>query len=74
MIDYVAGLSAAFAISSALFQRERSGKGQVIDVAMMDAAVAIMAPMLAPFLQGITPPPRQGDRAARHASWQTYKR
>ncbi len=64
MIDYVAGLSAAFAISSALFQRERSGTGQIIDVAMMDAAVAIMAPMLAPFLQGITPPTRQGDRAA----------
>jgi crotonobetainyl-CoA:carnitine CoA-transferase CaiB-like acyl-CoA transferase len=64
MIDYVAGLSAAFAIASALFQRERSGAGQVIDVAMLDAAVAIMAPMLAPFLQGLTPPPRQGDRAA----------
>jgi crotonobetainyl-CoA:carnitine CoA-transferase CaiB-like acyl-CoA transferase len=64
MIDYVAGLSAAFAISSALFQRERSGHGQIIDVAMMDAAVAIMAPALAPFLQGMTPPPRTGDRAA----------
>lgn len=64
MIDYVAGLSAAFAISSALFQRERTGIGQIIDVAMLDAAVAIMAPMLAPFLQGLTPPPRQGDRAA----------
>ncbi len=64
MIDYVAGLSAAFAISSALFQREHTGEGQVIDVAMLDAAVAIMAPALAPFLQGITPPQRTGDRAA----------
>ncbi|MBT4489147.1 MAG: CoA transferase [Rhodospirillaceae bacterium] len=64
MIDYVAGLSAAFAISSALYQRERSGAGQIIDVAMMDAAVAIMAPAMAPHLQGITPPQRTGDRAA----------
>ena len=64
MIDYVAGLSAAFAISSALFQREQTGTGQVIDVAMMDAAVAIMAPAMAPYLQGITPPVRTGNRAA----------
>lgn len=68
MIDYVAGLSAAFAISSALFQREHCGPeqkgGQIIDVAMMDAAVAIMAPAMAPYLQGITPPPRTGDKAA----------
>lgn len=64
MIDYVAGLMAAFAISSALLQRERSGVGQIIDVAMMDAAVAMMAPAMAPFMQGITPPDRTGGRAA----------
>ncbi|HJM94367.1 MAG: CoA transferase [Alphaproteobacteria bacterium] len=64
VIDYVAGQSAAFAISTALFQRERTGVGQVVDVAMLDAAVAIMAPALAPQLQGITPPARKGDRAA----------
>ena len=64
IIDYVAGQSAAFAISSALFQRERTGRGQVIDVAMLDTAVAIMAPALASYLQGITPPPRSGGLAA----------
>lgn len=64
MIDYVAGQSAAFAISSALFQRERTGRGQVIDVAMLDTAVAIMAPALASYLQGITPPPRSGGLAS----------
>ncbi|MDP6345515.1 MAG: CoA transferase [Alphaproteobacteria bacterium] len=64
MIDYVAGLSAAFAVSSALLQRERTGRGQVIDVAMLDAAMTIMAPLMAPLLQGITPPPRRGDQAA----------
>ena len=64
LIDYVAGQTAAFAISSALFQRERTGRGQVIDVAMLDTAVAIMAPALASYLQGITPPPRSGGLAA----------
>ena len=64
LIDYVAGQSAAFAISSALFQRERTGRGQVIDVAMLDAAIAIMAPAMAPHLQGLRPPPRTGGLAA----------
>jgi crotonobetainyl-CoA:carnitine CoA-transferase CaiB-like acyl-CoA transferase len=39
VVDYATGMSAAFAISSALFQRERSGQGQRIDVAMADVAL-----------------------------------
>lgn len=35
--DLVAGLFAAFGIMSALFDRERTRKGQVVDVAMFDA-------------------------------------
>ena len=42
VVDYGAGLLAAFAISSALFRRERTGKGQYLDVAMLDAALMLM--------------------------------
>ena len=42
VVDYGAGLLAAFAISSALFRRERTGKGQHLDVAMLDAALMLM--------------------------------
>ncbi|OFZ98202.1 MAG: hypothetical protein A3H35_18655 [Betaproteobacteria bacterium RIFCSPLOWO2_02_FULL_62_17] len=39
VVDYATGMTAAFAIASALFQRERSGQGQRIDVAMADIAL-----------------------------------
>jgi len=37
------GLLLAFGILCALFERERSGKGQVVDAAMLDGAVSMMA-------------------------------
>jgi crotonobetainyl-CoA:carnitine CoA-transferase CaiB-like acyl-CoA transferase len=43
-IDYATGYAAAFAISAALFQRQASGEGQVIDCAMFDTALTLMAP------------------------------
>ena len=46
-IDYAAGLSAAFAISSALFQRQRDGRGQRIDCSMFETALMLMAPEMA---------------------------
>ena len=42
--DFAGGsLQAAFAISSALFERERSGQGQYLDVAMIDGVQSMMA-------------------------------
>ena len=46
LTDYVAGLLAAFAVAIALFRRERSGEGESIDVAMLDAALIIMGPLI----------------------------
>jgi crotonobetainyl-CoA:carnitine CoA-transferase CaiB-like acyl-CoA transferase len=43
IIDYASGLNAAFAISSALFRRERTGEGTHIDCSMIDTALSLMA-------------------------------
>ena len=43
VLDYGTGAQAAFAIASALFQRTRTGRGQHIDVAMLDAAIMLMS-------------------------------
>ena len=43
VIDYATGTTGAFALATALFQRERTGKGQHIDMAMMDVALVMMA-------------------------------
>ncbi|MCX7381512.1 MAG: CoA transferase [Alphaproteobacteria bacterium] len=41
--DVLTGMTAAFAISAALFQRGHSGKGQFIDVSMLEAALAFLS-------------------------------
>jgi len=43
IIDYATGTMAGFAIASALFQRERTGKGQHIDCSMLDVALMLQA-------------------------------
>lgn len=42
-VDMFTGMTAAFAISSALLRREREGLGQYIDVAMADCALGLLA-------------------------------
>ncbi len=42
-IDYATGTMGAFALATALFQRERTGRGQRIDMAMLDVALLMMA-------------------------------
>ncbi len=60
--DYVAGLLAAFAVAIALFNRERTGRGETIDVAMLDAALMIMGPLLTEVLIARHNPVPAGNR------------
>ena len=50
IIDYLQGLLGAFAVSSALMGRERTGQGQRLDVAMLDAALIMLGPVIGPLL------------------------
>lgn len=40
--DYAAGMYSAFAMASAIFHRQNTGKGQNVDIAMYDALISIM--------------------------------
>ena len=62
VVDTYTGLLAAFAIVAALLQRERSGEGQHIDVAMFDASMVMMISVLGPFLVAGAKPAKQGNR------------
>jgi len=63
-IDYATGTTGAFALSAALFQRERSGRGQRIDMAMLDVAMILMSSHLAGYLRNGTHPKPHGNRHA----------
>ncbi len=61
-IDYATGTMGAFALASALFQRERTGRGQRIDLAMLDVALVMMAAhMTAQSRTGRAAKPRGND-------------
>src|SRR5208283_3670448 len=47
--DVLSGMTAAFAVSSALFQRTHTGKGQFIDVSMLEASLAFLSTQVADF-------------------------
>ena len=42
--DALSGMTAAFAVSSAIYQRTHSGRGQFIDVAMFDSTLSFLSP------------------------------
>jgi crotonobetainyl-CoA:carnitine CoA-transferase CaiB-like acyl-CoA transferase len=70
-IDYATGTTGAFALSAALFQRERCGRGQRIDMAMLDVAMILMSSHLAGYLRNGTHPRPHGNRHA-HATNGAY--
>ena len=49
LADATAALTAAFAVSSALYQRTRTGIGQFVDVSMFDSMLSLMADRVAAY-------------------------
>lgn len=47
--DMITGLSAAYAMATALYQRTHTGQGQFVDVAMLDAVLNLLAQQVAEF-------------------------
>ncbi|WP_407121805.1 CaiB/BaiF CoA transferase family protein [Bradyrhizobium sp. STM 3561] len=45
--DVLSGATAAFGVSSALYQRDHTGKGQLIDVSMLEATLAFLSGQIA---------------------------
>lgn len=68
--DLVAGMYAAIGILSALHERERSGRGQRIDIAMLDSMVSLLSYQAAYALSSGEAPKAQGRG---HDSIPTYR-
>ena len=61
LCDTVGGLNAAFAIMGALYHRERSGRGQFIDVALLDSVMPLLGWVAANWLIGGKAPQLLGN-------------
>ena len=61
-IDYATGTMGAFALAAALFQRERTGKGQHIDLAMLGVAMMMQASLMTGYFRNGTEPKPHGNK------------
>ncbi|MEM7721183.1 MAG: CoA transferase [Pseudomonadota bacterium] len=63
VIDYATALAAGFGICAALVDRERTGKGGLVDVAMMDVALTLMSSTVVDHALTGNAPTRRGNAA-----------
>ena len=61
-VDYATGTMGSFALAAALFQRERTGRGQRVDMAMLDVAMILMASHMTGYLRNGRHPVPHGNR------------
>ncbi len=61
-VDYATGTMGAFALASALFQRERTGKGQHIDLSMVGVAMMLMGSHLTGYMRNGREPKPHGNK------------
>jgi len=70
--DIVSGMFAAYGISMALFARERTGRGQEVDVAMLDAVSALLTYQAGNYFASGKTPARLGNRHPSIAPYETF--
>lgn len=70
--DVAAGTVAAFAVAAALVRQRTTGQGDLVDVALMEADLAFMAPRIAAFLAGGEEPRPSGGTDSVIAVYQSF--
>ncbi|MEN0653776.1 MULTISPECIES: CaiB/BaiF CoA transferase family protein [Hyphobacterium] len=70
--DLLTGLYGVIAIQAALAERERTGRGQHIDMALMDCMTGVMANQALNFLVSGTPPHRIGSAHPNIVPYQVF--
>src|SRR5262245_45822624 len=70
--DIVSGMFAAQGITAALLARERSGRGQFVDVSMLDSVVALLTYQAGILFATGTAPARLGNRHPTIVPYETF--
>jgi len=68
VVDFMSGVHLYAGIMTALFHRERTGKGQLVEVAMQECVYPALASNLGMIYDTDAPPPRTGNRHGGLAS------
>lgn len=67
IVDYTTGYAAALGLAVALFQRTRTGKGQAIDVSMLETAMTMMGGEVLRAITANETPPLVGNASGKGA-------
>ncbi|GGZ31224.1 CaiB/BaiF CoA transferase family protein [Streptomyces poonensis] len=73
LADSIAGLATAYAVMTALTARDRTGEGQVIDMALIEPILTVLGPQPLWYDQLGHVQPRTGNRSANNAPRNTYR-
>jgi crotonobetainyl-CoA:carnitine CoA-transferase CaiB-like acyl-CoA transferase len=73
LADGITALATAFAIMTALRDRDRTGRGQVIDMAIIEPMLSMLGGQVTVYDQLGTVAPRLGNRSANNAPRNTYR-
>ncbi|MFD7435194.1 CaiB/BaiF CoA transferase family protein [Streptomyces sp. NPDC059861] len=73
LADSIAGLATAYGVMAALAARDRSGEGQVVDMAIIEPILTVLGPHPLWFDQLGHVQPRTGNRSQNNAPRNTYR-
>src|SRR5713101_3262934 len=73
LADGVAALALAYGVMAALHAREASGRGQVIDLALIEPLLMLLGPQITAYDQLGEVQPRTGNRSVNNAPRNTYR-
>ncbi|HZK34072.1 MAG TPA: CoA transferase [Bacillota bacterium] len=73
VVDYATALYAAFAIMAALYEREKTGKGQLVHTSLLETSLAMTSFSSAGYLATGENPERTGNRHPSICPYNTYQ-
>jgi formyl-CoA transferase len=73
IVDITAGMFASSAILAALHARDRTGEGQLVDVSLLDASVALLTNVASNYLVGQEPHRRLGNAHPNIAPYEAFQ-
>lgn len=73
MADITTGMYAAMGILTALYERQRSGEGQELDVALLDSQATWLSNVAGAFLATGSAPPKRGNVHPNIAPYQPFR-